>query len=207
MGARRRALAGAARHELGARPPPAQRRRVPRCFPTWAHTLGSQFIAHPPIMPFRVDVTDPDHWLVAGIEPFETDDELYCSEYHDVDALHTLLHTRWSGVAKGFEEHDWTATEPDGTPMLHRVMYLRPLGEGSVLYNTLGHCRGHWDMVPVVPYYPKVERGSWSAPPTTSSSAAACAGRRASTPDLAPPPSPPPPPPPHHRTIRRTAWT
>ena len=25
----------------------------------------------------------PDHWLVAGIEPFETDDELYLSEYHD----------------------------------------------------------------------------------------------------------------------------
>lgn len=136
----------------------------PRCFPTWANTLGSQFVAHPPIMPFRVEVTDPGHWLVSGIEPFETDDELYLSEYHDEPVLHTLLHTRWSGSAKGFAEHDWTATEADGSPARHRVMYLRPLGDGAVLYNTLGHCRGHWDMVPVVPYYPRIERGSWEQP-------------------------------------------
>ncbi len=43
-------------------------------------------------------------------------------------------------------------------------MYLRPLGDGAVLYNTLGHCRGHYDMVPVVAYYPKIERGSWEQP-------------------------------------------
>ena len=28
-------------------------------------------------------------------------------------------------------------------------MYLRPLGQGTVLYNTLGHCRGHYDMTPM----------------------------------------------------------
>jgi hypothetical protein len=33
-----------------------------------------------------------------------------------------------------------------------------------VLYNTLGHCRGHYDMVPVVDYYPNIERGSWEHP-------------------------------------------
>ena len=43
-------------------------------------------------------------------------------------------------------------------------MYLRPLGSGAVLYNTLGHCRGHYDMAPMVPYYPKIERGSWEHP-------------------------------------------
>src|SRR5206468_3606245 len=26
----------------------------PRCFPVWADTLGSQFVAHPPIQPYRV---------------------------------------------------------------------------------------------------------------------------------------------------------
>jgi hypothetical protein len=36
-----------------------------------------------------------------------------------------------------------------------------------VLYNTLGHCRGHFDMVPVVPYYPVIERGSWEQPAYT----------------------------------------
>ena len=53
----------------------------PRVFPLWADTLGSQFVAHPPIQPYLVEVTEPDHWLVSGVEPFETDDELYLSEY------------------------------------------------------------------------------------------------------------------------------
>ena len=43
-------------------------------------------------------------------------------------------------------------------------MYLRQLGRGSILYNTLGHCRGHFDMTPRLAYYPRVERGSWSIP-------------------------------------------
>ncbi|MGI9053644.1 MAG: ThuA domain-containing protein [Ilumatobacteraceae bacterium] len=132
---------------------------APRLFPLWAETLGSQFVAHPPIQPYRVELTAPDHWLVAGIEPFDTDDELYLSEYSDRAALQPLLHTTWSGEATGFAEADWTATDSD-----HLVMYLRPLGRGAVLYNTLGHCRGHYDMVPLMDYYPRVERCSWEQP-------------------------------------------
>lgn len=132
---------------------------APRVFPLWADTLGSQFVAHPPIQPYRVEVTDPGHWLVSGIEPFDTDDELYLSEYADRGALEVLLHTTWRGEAKGFAEADWTTADPQ-----HPVMYLRPLGEGAVLYNTLGHCRGHYDMVPVLDYYPRVERCSWERP-------------------------------------------
>ena len=64
---------------------------APRCFPVWAETLGSQFIAHPPIAPYRVEVAAPDHWLVAGIEPFDTDDELYLMEHADRGALQPLL--------------------------------------------------------------------------------------------------------------------
>ncbi len=128
-------------------------------FPLWADTLGSQFVAHPPIRPYTVEVTDPDHWLVAGVEPFETDDELYLSEYHDRAALLPLLHTTWSGDARGFVEADWTTGDAR-----HLVMYVRPLGVGGVLYNTLGHCRGHYDMVPVLDYYPVVERCSWERP-------------------------------------------
>ena len=131
----------------------------PRAFPLWVETLGSQFVAHPPIAPYTVEVTAPDHWLVAGIEPFETDDELYLSEYHDREALEPLLHTTWQGDARGFVESDWTTTDSR-----HLVMYLRPLGQGAVLYNTLGHCRGHYDMTPMLDYYPRIERGSWDQP-------------------------------------------
>jgi type 1 glutamine amidotransferase len=135
---------------------------APRCQPIWSDTLGSQFVAHPPIQPYRVELTDPDHWLVAGIEPFETDDELYLSEHADRSALHPLLHTTWSGNARGFAEADWSL-EAAGTDC-HLVMYLRDLGRGAVLYNTLGHCRGHYDMVPVLDYYPSIERCSWERP-------------------------------------------
>ena len=132
---------------------------APRVFPLWADTLGSQFVAHPPIQPYTVEVTAPDHWLVAGVEPFDTDDELYLSEYHDREHLEPLLHTTWQGDARGFVEHDWSSGESR-----HLVMYVRPLGDGAVLYNTLGHCRGHYDMAPVLDYYPRVERCSWDRP-------------------------------------------
>ncbi len=132
---------------------------APRCFPHWAETLGSQFVAHPPIAPYRVVRSDDDHWLVAGVEPFDTDDELYLMEHADRDALTPLMHTEWRGEATGFAESDWA----DG-PTEHLVQYLRPLGQGAVLYNTLGHCRGHWDMAPLMDYYPVIERCSWEKP-------------------------------------------
>jgi type 1 glutamine amidotransferase len=132
---------------------------APRIFPLWADTLGSQFVAHPPIQPYRVELSAPDHWLVAGIEPFDTDDELYLSEYADRGALEPLLHTTFQGEATGFVESDWTSGDPT-----HLVMYVRRLGDGAVLYNTLGHCRGHYDMAPVMAYYPRIERCSWEQP-------------------------------------------
>jgi type 1 glutamine amidotransferase len=131
---------------------------APREFPLWMETLGSQFVAHPPIAPYTVELSDPDHPLVAGIEPFDTDDELYLLELHDEASLQPLLHTRYTGAAKGFVESDWSGADR------HLVSYVRPHGQGAVLYNTLGHCRGHWDMQPLVDYYPTVERCSWERP-------------------------------------------
>jgi type 1 glutamine amidotransferase len=116
-------------------------------------TLGTQFIAHPPIHPFRVRASDPTHPLVAGIGEFDTDDELYLCRVHG--DLHTLLEARYSGKAAGFVEEDW----PDDTP--RPVYYLHRVGAGEVVYLNLGHCRGHYDMRPLMDYYPKIERGSW----------------------------------------------
>ena len=129
---------------------------APRCFPHFAETLGSQFIAHPEIAPFTVDNASPSHWLVAGIAPFTTTDELYLMEHADRSALEVLLHTQWLGDAHGFAQADWTTGTGE-----RLVQYLRPLGDGAVLYNTLGHCRGHYDMAPLQEFYPKVERCSW----------------------------------------------
>jgi len=127
--------------------------------PAWAphlmETLGTQFIAHPPIAPYRVEVADPQHPLVRGIEPFETSDELYLSDVHA--DLHVLLDTEFEGAATGFVREHWPAAR-------HPVMYLRRLGQGSVLYLTLGHCRGHYDLQPLMDYYPEVDRRAWDLP-------------------------------------------
>ena len=42
--------------------------------------LGTQFVAHPPIGKFPVEVVNKDHELTRGIEDFEVVDELYLSK-------------------------------------------------------------------------------------------------------------------------------
>ena len=127
--------------------------------PAWAphlmQTLGTQFIAHPPIAPYRVEVADPHHPLVHDIEPFESTDELYLSDQHA--ELHVLLDTAFEGAATGFVREHWAHAR-------HPVMYLRELGRGAVLYLTLGHCRGHYDLQPLMDYYPEVDRCAWNLP-------------------------------------------
>jgi type 1 glutamine amidotransferase len=127
----------------------------PRWAPHFMQTLGSMFIAHPPIAPYLVTNADPEHPLVHGVEPFEVTDELYLSEtYGD---LKVLLETEFEGEATGFVENTWGKAK-------HPVFYLHTVGAGAVLYLTLGHCRGHYDMQPFIDFYPTPEKGSWELP-------------------------------------------
>jgi len=95
--------------------------------------LGSRFISHPPYMHYAVSITRPEDPLLAGIAPFEVDDEVYVIEQHA--DFEVLLHTRWGGEAMGkvFGEE------------LRPLMYRRPLGDGGVLYLALGHCNRPFD--------------------------------------------------------------
>ena len=128
---------------------------APRVVPTFMEVLGSQFIAHPPIAPYTVHVTQPNHPLVEGIEPFETTDELYLLEVKgDLDVV---LHSEFEGEATGFLEKDWEKNT-------HPVLYTHKVGDGEVLYLTLGHCRGHYDMLDFMDYYPNVDRCAWDLP-------------------------------------------
>lgn len=128
----------------------------PRWAPHFMETLGSMFIAHPPIVPYLVTVADPSHPLVRDVEPFEATDEHYLVETYG--KLHVLLETEFGGEATGFVEDQWARAK-------HPVFYLKPTGEGAVLYLTLGHCRGHYDMHHLgMDYYPVVERGAWDLP-------------------------------------------
>jgi hypothetical protein len=120
--------------------------------PVFLDVLGSRFLAHPPPHAYAVDVARPDHPLVAGIEGFTTTDELYLMEL--ADDVEVLLDTAFSGRAPGWAHEDWTHTAR------HPVAYRR----ADVYYLTLGHCRGHYDMQPLMDRYPEIERGSWEAP-------------------------------------------
>jgi type 1 glutamine amidotransferase len=128
---------------------------TPRHAPLFMRTLGSMFIAHPPIVPYKVTVADPEHPLVAGVEPFETTDEQYLLETYG--PLHVMLETEFGGKATGFVEQDWPAKK-------HPVFYIHEVGKGAVLYLTLGHCRGHYDMQPLMDYWRSVDRCAWDLP-------------------------------------------
>jgi type 1 glutamine amidotransferase len=129
---------------------------TPRSAPLFVEMLGNQFLAHPPIEPFTVEISDPEHPLVKGIEPFETTDELYLMEYHGDNT--PLLHCDFNGTAEHFDHSDWNNDEP------RLVFYLHPYGKGEVLYLTLGHCRGKYDMQPLMEEWPSVDRCSWELP-------------------------------------------
>lgn len=127
----------------------------PRVAPHFMETLGSTFVAHPPIAPYEVNVVQKEHPLTKGVENFETTDELYLMEtYAELDVL---MDCEFSGKAEGFVESEW----PKGR---HPIFYIREIGDGKVLYLTLGHCRGHYDMQPLIDFYPEVERCAWDLP-------------------------------------------
>jgi len=116
--------------------------------------LGSQFMSHPPIQEYEVHVTEPNHALVKDIPTFTVDDELYLCKMHGEHQ--TLMHCHWSDEVANFVRDDWVK-ESDIQP----VLYLHPYGEGVVLYFTLGHCRGKYDMQPLIEEYPEPEEGAW----------------------------------------------
>ncbi|GAB2485456.1 ThuA domain-containing protein [Jatrophihabitans fulvus] len=112
--------------------------RTPRVLGEVADVLGGQFLGHPPIEPYTVHVTDPDHPLVRGIGAFEVRDELYVLELRP--PIEVLLHAEYTGECRGFDEGHTTDAEP------RPVLYLKRTGDGTVCYFTLGHCRGRFDL-------------------------------------------------------------
>ena len=88
-----------------------------------------------------------------GIDDFEVVDELYLSNITaDID---TLMQTRFEGKAEGFTAEDWPET-------VVPILYTRDIGEGRIVYNTLGHCRGHYDLPGIQDFYPHKELCAWN---------------------------------------------
>ncbi|MCY1352436.1 Trehalose utilization [compost metagenome] len=128
---------------------------APKWAPLFMDTLGSMFLAHPPIGPFKVERTRLEHPVVDGIEAFEVVDEMYLSEVQA--PIDVLLDAEFEGGAGRFVHNQWDRQR-------HPVLYLRNLDAGAVMYLTLGHCRGHYDLQPMVDFYPQIERCAWEQP-------------------------------------------
>lgn len=121
--------------------------------PDVMEVLGTQFKAHPPIAPFMVEVINKQHPLTEGIEDFEVTDELYLSK--TTAEIEILMQTRFDGEATGFTEEKWdNAVVP--------ILYTRQLGKGLIVYNTLGHCRGHYDLPGIQDFYANPEKCAWN---------------------------------------------
>lgn len=128
---------------------------IPDTAPEFMALLGTRFAAHPPIDKYKVHVTRPDHEMTAGLRDFQVVDELYLTDRTaDIDVL---MHTKFTGTCPEFGARAWTE---DQVP----VLYERTVGKGMVLYLTLGHCRGHYDLAPLAPFYPHPERCAWNYP-------------------------------------------
>jgi uncharacterized protein len=98
--------------------------------PAFMDLLGSSFAAHPPLGSYRIEVADPDHPLVHGLEPFEVRDEQYLGPVRA--PIHVLLDSYFAGETPRFQVSQWPAAR-------HPVLYVRELGRGAVLYFTMGH--------------------------------------------------------------------
>ena len=128
---------------------------TPDVAPEFMALLGSRFTAHPAIEPFKVFVTRPDHAMTRGLRDFRIEDELYLTRRTtDIDVL---LHTKFTGHCDEFRDSDWDEPEVP-------VLYERAVGQGAVLYLTLGHCRGHYDLQPLTAFWPHPQRCGWNYP-------------------------------------------
>jgi uncharacterized protein len=131
--------------------------RTPDAMPEFSALLGNRFLAHPKIGPLTIEPVRADHPLVAGVGPFVTTDEIYVSEL--ASDLDVLMDVAYTGPCPGFE------TDHVYEPQRHPVLFVRPHGQGSVTYFTLGHCRGRFDLSDIgIDDTGVVDRVAWDSP-------------------------------------------
>ena len=95
--------------------------------PAYQFMVGGQWVAHPgDFIDYRVDVTQPDHPLMRGIDGFDYHSEQY---FMHVDPGNDVLATTTFS--------DEFAGEIGGTVM--PVVWTRMFGAGRVFYSALGH--------------------------------------------------------------------
>jgi type 1 glutamine amidotransferase len=116
---------------------------------TYQFMVGGQWVAHPGgVIPYRVNITNHDDPITAGLSDFDMVSEQY---YMHVDPSNDVLATTtFTG-----ENTAWI----DGTVM--PVVWKRTWGAGRVFYTSLGHVAKDFDVAEARTI---VERGMlWAA--------------------------------------------
>ena len=86
--------------------------------------IGGHANWHPPGLRFRVEIDDREHKIVAGVDDFEVDDEIYMSAWDP--SIHVLASAEWQD-------------------MRHPLAWTHSFGEGRVFYTALGHGPGTFE--------------------------------------------------------------
>jgi type 1 glutamine amidotransferase len=89
------------------------------------------------------------------LRDFRIEDELYLSRR--TAEIDILLHAAFTGECPEFRDRTWDEAEVP-------VLYERRIGKGAILYLTLGHCRGHYDLQPLTAFWPHPQRCGWNYP-------------------------------------------
>jgi len=129
---------------------------TPDLAPDYMRLLGSRFVAHPSITEFTVDVAAPEHPLVTGLDSFTVEDEPYYCEFFENNEV--LLTAQYNMPSNGYVRSEFGT---DATN--HPQMYVHTEGSGAVIYLTLGHCCGKYDLRPIADVVP-IHRGAWQQP-------------------------------------------
>lgn len=96
--------------------------------------VGGQWVQHPGnIIDYRVNISNNDHPITAGLDDFDMHSEQYYM--HTDPSNNVLATTTFSG-----EHADWI----EGTVM--PVVWTRMYGKGRVFYSSLGHVRSDFDV-------------------------------------------------------------
>jgi len=131
--------------------------RTPDAMPEFSVLLGNRFLAHPKIAPALINVVQPGNALVLGLAPFLTTDEVYVMEL--ADDLNVILETEITEPSPGFE------SVREEARFRSPVLFTRNHGGGDVLYFTLGHCRGRFDIEDLgIEDTGVVDRVAWESP-------------------------------------------
>lgn len=130
--------------------------QCPNTVPLLTEMLGARYVAHPAQQTIEISIADPSHPMVKGLEDFEVFDEPYYFDF--LESVKPLLIAHYNASAFPYVREHWDDDAP--RPQLFSNAY----GQGEVMYTSLGHCRGKFDMQPIGIDVCDVERGAWDSP-------------------------------------------